>query len=115
MKVLQLTSSPVDHEALAAIRTANKMLETRGMMWSEIFEKKSAPVRPSQKTASYGNPDAINEMFRELLCDNMNPDAEDFVSSLYTQWRKFHRLSEKQVLALEKFYNNSVRRRAVYR
>lgn len=44
VKVLQMTSSEIDHEALAAVRMANKMLTEAGIGWTGLISGSRAPV-----------------------------------------------------------------------
>lgn len=57
-KVLAMTTSPVSHEALAAVRMANKMLTDAKMTWGELLAAGGTTVNIALKRAS---PDGFHD------------------------------------------------------
>ena len=56
VKLLNLTASPHDGEALAAVRRSNEMLQQAGRSWSDLFGAPSATVS-AEKEGAADSPD----------------------------------------------------------
>lgn len=54
LKLLRLTESDADGEALNAVRMANRMLKSAGKSWDEVL---IGVTTPSASARSYGSPD----------------------------------------------------------
>jgi len=98
-KLLALTASNNDGEALAAIRKANAMLERTKTHWFDVMdalERGSAPAtnKPSAATE-------IDEAFDLVLC-TARGSFREFILSLLEQWQDTGVLSPKQRAALLK-------------
>lgn len=61
-KLLALTSSTNDNEALLAIRKANVILSESGLSWSEVFEQKTI----KELTVLKGNYNHLHEAYNLL-------------------------------------------------
>jgi len=56
-KLLNLTRSENDHEALAAVRKANRLLDSKGMLWPEFFSGNFVTIPPApQNRPAPANP-----------------------------------------------------------
>ena len=119
IKCLELSFSTSDGEALSAIRKANILLQKQKKNWREFIQDQRSTNDDSEETYKYYNKryyqsptyptdeerDEINEMFRVVL-DKVKSGPKDFIQSLHDQWEGKGRLSEKQLSALRKFYDN---------
>jgi hypothetical protein len=133
-RVLQLSTSDNDNEALACIRAANAMLKARDLTWESLIrpstrQTSNAPKQehhPDPSVADWGSndrpyargPDSatkteIETMFTAVLF-SVTGGPRDFLESLHTQWKEKGWLSDKQIGALRKFYANATRRQAGY-
>lgn len=114
VKLLNLTTSDNDHEALSAMRMANKIVREAGKRWNDLigvvvkekvtrveWEMKREPPPPKK---DFG----IAEMFDVVRPRVDGTDAADFIDSLWKQWKRSKRLTVKQAIALKKFYDRCV-------
>jgi hypothetical protein len=76
MKCLELSASPNDAEALAAIRAANKIREELGLKWAAV----PAVAKPAASDV-YDSPEVERE-FAELW--NKNPSV---IKAIFPDWR----------------------------
>lgn len=111
IKLMAMTTSDRDGEALNAVRLANRMLAHEHLTWEDVFKRfaekapKPAP-KPRVKTASVG----IEEML--VLCKaKVRGDPREFIESLDAFFSDNGYLTRKQEGALKKFYENAVRSR----
>jgi Protein of unknown function (DUF2786) len=113
IKLLQLTTSSNDHEALLAMRVANKILKKTETTWDKFLDNPpAASTRPNPTASTYRHYDygpSITEMLHTCLEQVKTDSGYDFINSLYQQYRYSHRLSPKQTAALKKFYRNCMR------
>ena len=109
IKVMRLTTSPVEGESLAAIRMANSLLAEANLDWEDFLRRKARIVRgPAQKIYNgrkYTNATEIKMMFFKVLA-NTSPDTSfyNFVASLSDWWFDNDYLTEKQYKALKDAY-----------
>jgi outer membrane protein assembly factor BamE (lipoprotein component of BamABCDE complex) len=115
VKVLKLSTSPADGEALSAIRTANRMIQEGGITWDQVLQGKGASSQSSnfhQPAWDYVRAEQEKRAKEEAYWDsivetcrhNVRGAAQDFIESLAHQWETKRRLSQKQKDALLKFY-----------
>lgn len=97
-----LTQSPNDHEALAALRKANKALADYGLNWEQFLDKHYERKVPQQEIT-------VAEMFLFVRARVKN---NDFLESIYSQYQRRGSLSQKQFDALRRFYNTAKSRYA---
>lgn len=112
-KLMAMTTSPVDGEALMAIRQANRLLGEASLTWEKVFAKTVTVVAEveADPEPKVNDPDAarIDSLFATIE-DRELPDGLDkFVESLQEQWEKNRSLSPKQTAALEKIANRGER------
>lgn len=119
IKLLNLTTSPEDGEALSAVRFANALLAKEGKTWEQVLNSSGPSIgdifshtwRPPANP--YVNPalrdrEKIMRMFDAVLY-SVKSSAREFIESLHEQFLDRGSLSQKQYDALEKFYNNAQR------
>jgi hypothetical protein len=108
-KFLELTRSDNEHEALAAMRQANKLVpdwgafvrgtEARSKLGVAYREKPAQPIRRETYRP------LISEMLQECL-ENVRGEALDFIQDLSHAYESRGFLTPKQNAALTKFYDN---------
>lgn len=111
-RLMMLTTSDSDAEALAALRKANALLLANGVDWDRVFgrtvqvinEFEPAPDDdPDQeRTRGAGMIDAAFETLAEV-----RGGFADFITSLQDQWTKRRFLSDKQKEALFRAARNA--------
>ena len=100
-KMMDLTFSQNDGEALNAMRAANALLAKHDLNWKSVLERvvsvdvEAAPYEPPAERTQTQR--AIDDAF-EALRDDWSP----FIASLYDQWEKKQWLSQPQRAALFK-------------
>lgn len=114
-KLMMLTTSTNDAEALTALRKANALLLANGVDWDKVFgrtvtvvndfEPAEDDVPASQNQARHDK--MIDAAFEVLERKSLRNGAEDFIASLHEQWLTRRSLSEKQQEALFKFARNA--------
>lgn len=106
-KLMMLTTSDNDNEALSALRSANAILRADSIDWNRVFartvqvinEFEPAPADADPGEARRHQASEIEKAFATLeRCDKFN----DFITSLQDQWIKRRSLSEHQMEALFK-------------
>lgn len=120
IKLMMMTTSTNDAEALTALRKANSMLKEDGKDWSSLLgltaqlntlknRPAPPPPRPPMKPAGRGTTDThkypppkdrftdndIPRMLQSLLRDTKG-DFRNLIESLYQQWNDKHYLTERQ-------------------
>lgn len=111
VKMMGLTTSENDHEALAALRQANKVLEKGKLTWADVFNRLVSvdmeEAEPQPDTSAKGQSGDIERAF-EIVKRGLRPGSfNDFISSLEEQWREKGYLSPAQREALFKAERNA--------
>lgn len=104
-KLMDMTRSPVEAEAHAALRQANRIIEGYGLTWERIFARTVTVVNeveedPERHDARDPDHDRIDDAF-DLLASVRGSFAE-FVESLHSQWKSKGYLTANQKAALFK-------------
>lgn len=108
-KLLMLTTSDNDSEALVAIRSANGILNRAKTTWSDFISS----LTHRRNTQAHEQSVSIDEIFIFVLGNLRGPGPREFIESLYAQWNDTGELSPRQYDALIKFYmNQKTRNRA---
>ena len=106
-KLLNLSKSDNDNEALAAIRLANKRLAEKGLSWDVVLLPKPKTLSVSGYKPPYNeddeNHEALMEIF-EIVLEKARGKTQEFVASVYKQYKQTGRLSPKQLDILMKIY-----------
>lgn len=106
-KVMMLTTSPVDAEALAALRKANEVLAANGKTWCEVLdrvvkvESEIEPAEDQPTDASRIRAREIDDMFDEVEASDPRGSFADFIADIKRQWNDVRWLSAAQVTALK--------------
>lgn len=122
-KLMQMTTSDNDAEALSALRMANNLLKRYDYTWSSAFQRlvkidsgvpdvedgvatipRDQDHRPPRRemVADLQLKNRIDEAFAVLSDARLGPNTQNFIDSLYEQWEKRGFLTEKQQAALFK-------------
>ena len=104
-KLLALTTSDNDNEALSAIRTANVILERDNLAWEDVLLGTTKRTQFNDSYADYESTEEIEEMLSTCI-QNVNGSAFDFIDSLYRFYNSRGYLTPKQIRSLRKFYDN---------
>lgn len=102
-KIMMLSTSDSDGEALCALRKAQAMIASAKMTWDEIIN-----IAESEKcnVGHEASEDVPWEQVIEACLDNVQGSAHDFIESLADQYRSRGSLSPRQKESLLKFYRN---------
>jgi hypothetical protein len=108
-KMLELSRSSNDHEALSAIRMANGVLLKHNATWLSLLSIQPAKAKPQPKAARFTatcDDDIISMMFklRNYTVDIKEKDLW-FVESVDGYWRDQGRLTERQLFTLEDIWH----------
>lgn len=118
-KILALTTSDNDGEALSAIRRANAAIKAEGLQWSDLI---TAAVTTGMTVAPAAGEDwvpphlkdasVIELMFRTVFAQPRSSNEEfwKFMESIHGRWTKHGALSQGQYQALRNCYNRAMKR-----
>jgi hypothetical protein len=113
LKLLNLTTSPFDHEALSAIRMANAVLARNNHTWEDLLQGKVVMIEPPEEpkprttrgdgfgTRHYDGAE-INAYFDTLLNSPSTGSFRDWVESVHDWWEKKGFLTEAQYNSLKR-------------
>lgn len=103
IKLLKLSTSPNDNEALSAIRMANKILAAVPLTWDMVsFKKQSAPKKSTDN-------EAVDKMFNVVLKTLYKRSSlNDLVQQLWNKWNSRRTLDGDELEALMKLYSAAV-------
>lgn len=122
LKLMMMTTSDVDGEALVALRKANAMLAEQNMNWEELLKAKVKFARQERseeyhqrKRGERNRHDSTNgefvmpsdeeiNLFFEILLDSVHPKApfREFVESVHSFWEENGYLTKRQAEAIKK-------------
>jgi hypothetical protein len=101
-KLLNLTMSDNDHEALLAVRKANLILIKLNIHWDQVFRLTIEP-EPKMKQCSKEEKEIILKIFDNLI-PILSGSSLEFVSSLLVYFNEYGNLTKKQGETLVKIY-----------
>jgi len=109
IKLMMMTTSPSDGEALNACRMANGLLLEANLDWRDFLQGKaqivSTPGLKGVQGKRYTNSDEINRMLDQVLSHTRGGTSfHNFIMSLNDWWKDNSYLTEKQYNALRKSY-----------
>lgn len=127
-KVLALTQSDKDHEALAAMRKANEIIKGEGLTWDELlhalpsrgvtvtvtrnhFTQDAPPASDNWVPPHLRDKVIIDLMFRTVMAQPRH-DGEDiwtFLDSIFQRWETHGNLTQGQYRGLQNCYRRVVR------
>lgn len=101
-KLMQLTQSGNDNEALGALRKANEILTSYQLDWNRVFSRLVKVETPVESAEDADKPERqrIEEAFAAVEDGDPRGSFADFIASLKEQWDQRGYLSEKQKDAL---------------
>lgn len=114
VKVMELTASDHDGEALAAVRKANQIRQDMGCMWGDLLRDPTAARRCDQFPSGGSRPGADQEddyedMFSTIFSTlTLAPKWLGVLRRIESQWHAKGRLSPKQKNLVTKFYRSAV-------
>lgn len=106
IKLLSLSESDNDHEALLAIRTANALKKNNGLTWPAILN--SAPALSSRRTDPYEH---VWEMIEFIRANAGRSFDFSFIDSIASSLLETDFLTENQIDAVKRVYVGVYRRR----
>lgn len=107
IKLLNLTTSNMDHEALSAVRKANIILKRNNINWDAVLDVDlfdhvpKQTRREPQESPKEARAKEIDKAFKEVLT-YVTGGFRDFILDLQKQWKTRGTLSPKQYDALMK-------------
>jgi len=127
-KLLEMTASPNENEALVAMVKANNMISAAGTTWvavlrEDLFNAVNITIQRAPPPASaYQEQDGwmpphlndapvIEMMFRAVFAIPRSDDEEfwQFMDSIHQRWKEHANLTPNQYTALRKTYNRAIR------
>jgi hypothetical protein len=123
VKLMMLTTSEHDHEALVAIRKANAMLAQANVNWEEFLtaveatRQQAAPSKPQTRSANrsedfedvgqsggkYTDADTINHLFDQAYRQTSSTSSfREFLDSVHTYWEVNGYLTKAQFEAIQR-------------
>jgi len=110
IKLMMMTTSQHDNEALSALRLANAELTKIDVNWDQVIRGRvqinvAAPIptapAPNTNPAHHREPH-IDEWFDVVLfAGNASPSFTEFLNDMHQWWKEKKFLTEKQYRALE--------------
>lgn len=97
-KVMTLTTSPVDAEALAALRRANAILTARGYTWEQVLNRVIKVEVPIEAADADG--DDLAQLFESAM-KNARGSFRDTVESIHEKWENTGFLTPRQREVIE--------------
>ena len=104
IKLMNLTTSTFDGEALNAIRKANLLLAESNISWIEFIKEKNITIK--EIVVKKPRDPQIEEMLRLCKKGVRSISGKMFINSLADWYKKHGSLSEKQLISLKKWYDN---------
>ena len=103
VKLLELSSSDFDAEALSAIRKANNLLAANDMRWAQFFDALGANISveaPSTNGHQVAEPEALFATIEERT-DTLSDSQQKWFPRLRAAYRRTGRLSPRQLGVLQ--------------
>lgn len=113
LKLLELTKSSNDAEALSAIRKANNIREKAGLQWEEVFAKGISTYKPSDLPPIFNMRPVqprfvtVETMFREILHRDLSDPLRSQIEQLKYVYEWTQSLDGEEVSTLINTYNRS--------
>lgn len=122
VKLMEMTASDNDGEALNALRMANKMMAAEKLRWGDVLQQERSTtinvvMRPRtedglQESGDWVAPHlkdthVIELMFRTVYATPMNDGFRQFIDSLHQWWLQHKQLTQRQYNALRQAYTRA--------
>lgn len=108
LKLMNLTTSQYDNEALSAIRMANAVLARTNQTWEDLLHNKIVMIAPpstakpaAKSGVRYTNAAEIDDFFTRLQSRNLGT-FQEWVDSVHEWWESKGFLTEAQYKTLKK-------------
>ena len=124
-KILAMTTSDHDGEALSAMRKANEIIKGEGLTWALLLEQVGRTVTVTvsrQPPSQYYEPsdawvpphlhdkNTLDLIFRTIMAKvTPGTEAREFIDSVYSWYQKHGSVTPKQYAALRTFYSRASR------
>ncbi len=115
LKLLELSTSQNDGEALNAVRKANEMRAKAGLEWKEVFEKLSGtpgsiteiipPISPRRPQPKFHT---VNTMLDEILNRSLSDVHRARMEEIKYSYELLDSLSGKEINALINTFNGNI-------
>lgn len=121
IKLLMMTTSDNDGEALNAMRMANKMVKSSGLGWEDLLNTArhmsisishhAAPATRYKAEENWSPPHlrdqpVIDMMFRTILAHPHADGYREFLESVHQWWLDRKSLTQSQYNAIRRAYNS---------
>lgn len=107
VKLLNLSASDNDNEALSAIRLANQLVRKNGLTWQSIVEdpepQQPQYYEPPRPQVNYDKGDLLRKINAIRLMISPGFDTT-FIDDINMKIGRMQRLTERQLCALENIY-----------
>lgn len=117
-RIMGMTTSTNDNEALVAMRKANAMLARHSLTWEDVLSRSVAPAAATYTNNSFGEPDIdrgvkpiaeqVSEAFEKLRGKNLG-SYRQFIDDLEYDFKENGYLSVAQRMALMKTVQRNYR------
>lgn len=115
IKLMMMTTSTVDGEALTAIRKANALLKTNGSDWNKFIKaipEPRPPPKPSGRGFEYMKPESkFTDPDIPRIIDSLMRDAKGGFRNVLESWKQYWEghgyLTERQYEALINAYERA--------
>jgi len=104
IKLMNLTTSTFDGEALNAIRKANLLLAESNISWAEFIKEKNITI--NKIVIKKPRDPEIEQMLKICKKGVRSSSGQMFIRSLANWYKNHGSLSEKQMEALKAWYDN---------
>ena len=94
-KLLMLTTSSNDAEALAAMRKANALLAQAGLNWEKFIGLRKAIAERTTNKTTVDASDEIEQMF-DLLMSSVKGEFSSWIESAYDYYQRNGHLTARQ-------------------
>lgn len=104
VKLLNLTTSDNDGEALNAIRAANNLINKNGISWSVILMQDKPPAPRGMDSDG----PSIQQMIDQIRAQVTSDFDDTFLNSIEKQYQRRGKLTDNQIRGLQNIYDNWV-------
>ena len=98
-KTLERTFSENDHEALASLRAANRILQADSLTWERVLNRSINVI--AEFEAAHDDPSEIDDLFEEAARRAWR-ETELFVMSVHEYYREKGFITDNQRMALKR-------------
>lgn len=112
VKLLNLSMSDNDSEALSALRMANKIVRPINGLYGALIGISADDVKESiREENNTAHHQVMEKMFNALRNADLPHKTREFVESVYKQWQRNGRISSKQEFAIIGCYQRNCKKK----